>query len=315
MALIVGTSSSNTQILAANSSRPASPTAGTIFYNSVNQAMEIYTPTGWTQIGGQLGASQNNPANSAAAIKTATPSATSGLYWIKPTTYSGSAVQLYCDMVYDGGGWTLVFAYHKGQTPVADPSSYYTSPEAAATANSINISTVATPNDPTKSYCLPVEFWQTGTEIREEIAISGGTWPNNTNRVVMYIGGRTSSGTLGNYLSSANMSTARAMMGWNTRGNYGQFGNVCRNGYLSNTLGLETRYASGSNAGGTVLGIQVDASHLGTATTTDGTYSYTNQTGASGSSWMGRGNGYGDQGSSTNGASPNGTRWGLVWVR
>jgi hypothetical protein len=52
-----------------------------------------------------LGTVNTNPATSATAILTVNPTAQSGLYWIKPTGYSGSAFQVYCDMETSGGGW------------------------------------------------------------------------------------------------------------------------------------------------------------------------------------------------------------------
>lgn len=52
------------------------------------------------------GSSAANAGVSALQIKRQYPSSASGIYWIKPP--SGSAVQIYCDMVMDGGGWMLV---------------------------------------------------------------------------------------------------------------------------------------------------------------------------------------------------------------
>jgi hypothetical protein len=45
---------------------------------------------------------------SAKAIKTLTGTATSGLYWLKPTGFSYPA-QFYCEMNYYGGGWTYIY--------------------------------------------------------------------------------------------------------------------------------------------------------------------------------------------------------------
>ena len=55
-----------------------------------------------------LGLSASTPATSAAEILLTNPTATSGVYWIKPTSYSGSAFEVYCDMTTGGGGWMHV---------------------------------------------------------------------------------------------------------------------------------------------------------------------------------------------------------------
>ena len=49
---------------------------------------------------------------SASAIKTAAPSSSNGWYYIKPTGYSGSAFQVYCDFNVASGGWMHVATIH-----------------------------------------------------------------------------------------------------------------------------------------------------------------------------------------------------------
>lgn len=70
-----------------------------------------------------IGNSSDNPAESAAQIKSWNPNATSGLYWIKPTGYTGSAQQIYCDMDYDGGGWMLVSSNYATDTTIPSGTS------------------------------------------------------------------------------------------------------------------------------------------------------------------------------------------------
>ena len=54
------------------------------------------------------GSSSANYAESAEAILAANPSATSGVYWVKPYWYTGSPFQVYCNMTTDGGGWMML---------------------------------------------------------------------------------------------------------------------------------------------------------------------------------------------------------------
>jgi hypothetical protein len=75
------------------------------------------TVTGNLNVQGQvqlpLGAAANNPATSCSALLTARPGIPSGAYWLKPST-AGDAFPAYCDMVNEGGGWTLVWSNLRG---------------------------------------------------------------------------------------------------------------------------------------------------------------------------------------------------------
>lgn len=98
--------------------RPSQPIVGMIRYNTSLQGTEVYTGTSWDLIGltftggtTTLGATAENAAPSALAIKRENPNAPDGIYWIKPTgtgSSSFAATQVYCDMTTDGGGWMLV---------------------------------------------------------------------------------------------------------------------------------------------------------------------------------------------------------------
>lgn len=79
---------------------------------------QIYTG-GFPGIGAGTGdgSSAANAGSSAVAIKQRTGTTTDGLYWIKPP--NGSAVQVWCDMNTDGGGWILIARTHPTDTGVA----------------------------------------------------------------------------------------------------------------------------------------------------------------------------------------------------
>ena len=104
MAFIIGTSSANTQILAAGTTaeRPATPSAGQLRYNTSLGALETYAGTAWASIVGSALGTINNPATSAVEIKTQNPSATTGTYYI---LVGGVSTAIWCDMTTDGGGW------------------------------------------------------------------------------------------------------------------------------------------------------------------------------------------------------------------
>lgn len=73
-------------------------------YTRVNRIARF---TRWSEAGGN---SPANPAASCQALKTANPSAPTGLYWVDPNGGSPSdAIQLWCEMTLEGGGWALLY--------------------------------------------------------------------------------------------------------------------------------------------------------------------------------------------------------------
>ncbi|GMV38631.1 MAG: hypothetical protein AMXMBFR64_03470 [Myxococcales bacterium] len=69
--------------------------------------------------------SAENPAASCKAIKQTTPGVLSGVYWLSPG--GGSAFQAYCEMVADGGGWTLLMKVDGNQGTFTYDSANWTS--------------------------------------------------------------------------------------------------------------------------------------------------------------------------------------------
>jgi hypothetical protein len=92
--------------------RPASPANGMIRYNSTSGTVELYTNGNWATVGlSSVGGSSDNPATSAAAIRTALgASAANGDYWYKPSGYTGSAIQCYTNFTNapSGKGYVMV---------------------------------------------------------------------------------------------------------------------------------------------------------------------------------------------------------------
>lgn len=106
MAIIVGTSNSNMQLLSPGTTaeRPASPSAGQVRFNSTLNSLETYAGS-WTSIGAALG-TQANPALSATAIKQNNVNSADGIYWLNLPIVGNT--QVYCDMTTDGGGWMML---------------------------------------------------------------------------------------------------------------------------------------------------------------------------------------------------------------
>lgn len=120
--------------LPVTASDPQNKQAGDLCF--VNGSIRFSNGTDWFNLGDSAGADGSSPeaaAVSAVAIKEAFPDSQDGVYWIRPDNYPGSAVQVYCDMTTDGGGWMMIgysgnISTNKGTTVGAltpGSSSYY----------------------------------------------------------------------------------------------------------------------------------------------------------------------------------------------
>ena len=93
-----------------NAAAPPAPcdasTAGMLYFDTNDKSFLGCDGDGWKPLYQQppLGADASNPAGSCLAIKTATPGAVSGLYWLQT---AAEPFEAWCDMETDGGGWTM----------------------------------------------------------------------------------------------------------------------------------------------------------------------------------------------------------------
>jgi len=95
--------------LPVQNSDPVSKQSGDVCF--VGGTIRFSNGSDWynlNQTAGFDGSSMDKAAESAAAILLTKPTSTSGLYWIKPSGYLGTAFQVYCDMSTAGGGWMHV---------------------------------------------------------------------------------------------------------------------------------------------------------------------------------------------------------------
>lgn len=88
--------------------RPADPQAGYIRFNTDFNIIEYFNGNNWIS---DTGKSVETPAKNATVLKKAYPESKSGFYWLNP---GGVLNKYYCDMEYDGGGWTLVMQNRSG---------------------------------------------------------------------------------------------------------------------------------------------------------------------------------------------------------
>ena len=106
-------------------SDPVNPEDGTMYYNSSTNSMKVARGGEFSAVSlGLDGSTPGKAAPSATAIM-ATGNNVSGMYWIKTTSMS-QAVQVYCDLSFDSGGWMLLAYGYVAST--SDSSSNYAIP-------------------------------------------------------------------------------------------------------------------------------------------------------------------------------------------
>jgi hypothetical protein len=98
-----------------NATKPSSPNLGLLIFNTDLKTVEMWNGTSWTIVfSAGIGKSPSVPAESGSQILAADPTATNGLYWIKPQGYTGTPEQVYVDFgggisgITDAGPWVRV---------------------------------------------------------------------------------------------------------------------------------------------------------------------------------------------------------------
>ena len=87
--------------------RPVSPNPGMVRNNTELRGFEFYNGSAWISLGVTDGSTAALAAPSATYLMETAGITTSGVYWLKPTTWNYPA-QFYCELSKHGGGWIYV---------------------------------------------------------------------------------------------------------------------------------------------------------------------------------------------------------------
>ena len=177
--IFIGSASSTNKFLGNLSSDPTSNNAeGDRYYNTADDEVKIYDGSEWKslQLVGNLGADQNNPASSAAALIADGQSA-DGYYWIRFPNES-SATQRWCDLT---NGYMLIAHWSPNSTsgsgdasPTPGSTSY-----ASGTGgfSGVNANAVAAPNGNDDEATSRTWVWDADTRGTQT---GGSFFRNNT---------------------------------------------------------------------------------------------------------------------------------------
>ncbi len=91
-------------------SDPSSAANGDMYFNTTATDLRIYNGSAWGNITFSPLGSLTNPATNAAAIKAADATAANGYYYIDLGSPAIGAIEIYCDMTTDGGGWMMLWS-------------------------------------------------------------------------------------------------------------------------------------------------------------------------------------------------------------
>ena len=155
-----------------------STATGTIIFNASDTKVQIYTGNTWKslQLVGELGADQNNPATSAAAL-IADGQSTDGYYWIRFPNES-SATQRWCDLT---NGYMLIAHWSPNSTSGSGDATATPGSTSYATGtggySGVNANAVAAPNGSGDEATTYTWVWDADTRGTQT---GGSFFRNNT---------------------------------------------------------------------------------------------------------------------------------------